>query len=393
MIKLINAKVITSKSVSNNKCVVIDKEHIIYVGDDKEQVQCDIIDLKGNYISAGFIDLHVHGGAGSSFMDCDLTSFEKVVKYHEKQGTLNMMPTSLTASNSEIYQFLELYTQMKSSSVKDNLLGVHMEGPFLNTNKCGAQNALFCTKTDIDECKKFLDKCSDIKRMTIAPEMDEDFQLVHFLKERNISVSAGHTDCLYETMKKALDCGYDMVTHMYSSMNGITMINGFRNAGAIEAILLNDDVCVELIADGKHLPAPVIELVYKLKGKDNIILVSDAMRASGTDVKESYIGKRIEANKVIIEDGVARMKKKKCLAGSITPLNKMVEFMYKNSNISLSNIVTMVTETPAKKMSISNKLGSISVGKYADIIVFDDDIEILFSMKRGKIIKNLLTGV
>lgn len=394
MIKLINAKVITSKGVSNNKCVVVGNEHIIYVGDDTKHMQCDTIDLKGNYVSAGFIDLHVHGGAGSSFMDYDQISFKKVVKYHEKQGTLNLMPTSLTAANNEIYRFLELYTQMKSNdSVKDSLLGVHMEGPFLSTNKCGAQDGLFCTKVDVDECQKYLDKCSDIKRMTIAPEMDEGFQLAHYLRERNISVSAGHTDCLYETMTKALNSGYDMITHMYSSMNGITMINGFRNAGAIEAILLNDDVCVELIADGKHLPAPIIELVYKLKGKDNIIFVSDAMRATGTDAKESYIGKKIESNKVIIEDGVAKMKERKCLGGSITPLNKMVEFVYKNSNISLSDIVTMVTETPAKKMGVINELGSISAGKYADIIVFDEDIEILVSIKRGKIIKNLLMGV
>ncbi|MCR4908030.1 MAG: N-acetylglucosamine-6-phosphate deacetylase [Lachnospiraceae bacterium] len=391
MIRLENLKLVTAGGIKENCSVLIDGDKIARCGTEKISEPAEVIDLKGNYLSAGFIDLHVHGGGGSSFMDESREDFISVIKYHESQGTLNLMPTALTAPRSELNAFLDIYTDIKENSgVSDNLLGAHMEGPYLNSAKCGAQNGDLCALPSINGISLFLDRCPYIRRFTLAPELDEGFRAARFLKERGILVSAGHTDALYDVMKEALCSGYEMITHMYAAMNGLEKVNGFRRAGAVEAILLNDDVYVELIADGKHLPAPVIELVYRIKGKDRVILVSDAMRATGTDCRESFLGKKEEKNRVIIEDGVAKMKNKGCLAGSITPLNKMAAFVYKNTGIALFDIISMITETPAKICGAWNRLGSVSEGKYADLVVFDEDINVLLTIKRGRV---KVTGV
>lgn len=391
MFKLIYGKVIHESHIAEDEIIVVDDDCIIYVGKNLEQFSCPSINLKKNYISPGFIDLHIHGGGGYSFMDGTEKSFQNVIRFHESHGVTKMMPTTLCAPENEIEDFFQTYdTVSRNTQFKDNLIGVHMEGPYISRNQCGAQNSIYCQNSDLIGAEKYLKKCKAIKRMTIAPELDTDYKLAKYLNDNNVIASAGHTECLFQGMKKALHNGYSLITHMYSAMKGVTYVDGLRQAGSIEAILLNQNIYVELIADGKHLPAELIEFVYKIKGVDHIILTTDAMRAAGTECRYSYLGSIREENRVLIDEGVAKIPEKACLAGSIASYDSMVRFVKRKTNIPLENIIKMSSGNPARVIGIDNLYGVLEVGKKADIIAFNEDINILFVMKNGQIVCNNL---
>lgn len=386
MIKIHNCKIILPSIILTDSIILIENEIILYIGSDIGIIDGLTVDMKGNYVAPGFIDIHLHGGGGDSFMDCTRNSFESIVKFHEQHGTTKMMPTSLSTSNEELLCFLDIYNEMKdNASVRNNLLGVHLEGPYLSAQKCGAQNLEYCKKADEDEYNYILEYCHSIKRWTNAPEMDDKYEFSRLLCENGILVSAGHTDALFEEMEEAFSNGYSHITHMYSAMNGVTYVNGLRCAGAIEAIFMNSSITVELIADGKHLPAQLIEFVHQIKGSDKIALVTDAMRASGTETQFSCLGSYKNGQKVLIEDGVAKLLDRSSLAGSIATFDKMISFMYKNTNISLNEIIRMSSLTPAKILGVDDKMGSIEKGKVADLVVFDEEIDIKMVITNGQV--------
>lgn len=387
-----NAQICLRDSIING-CVLVENGIIKEVTSNIENITYDnekvnIYDMKGRYLLPGFVDIHCHGGAGSSFMDCNDQDIKNVLSYYLKKGTTTIFPTSVSCDDKEIIEFLESYGGfIKRNNYYIKMLGgCHLEGPYLSEEKAGAQARSKCRSVDLHFAKKVIDKYPHIKRWTIAPEKDEKYRLAYLLKNRNIVISAGHTDVLYKQMKESFDNGYSHITHLYSGMNSLTFIKGMRKAGAVEAALIDPNVTVEIIADGIHLPYPFIELVYKLKGSDKIAIVTDGMRGTGTKGERSILGSRETGQEVILEDGVAKLPDCSSLAGSITPLNEMFRKLIYNTSIPFIDIVRMCSYAPACIMNIQDSVGEIKENHIANFIDMDSQFNVVNVIYDGTIL-------
>jgi N-acetylglucosamine-6-phosphate deacetylase len=210
----------------------------------------------------------------------------------------------------------------------------------------------------------------------VAPELEGALEFGKLLASKKIIPSIAHTDAVYSDVEKAVANGYSLVTHLYSAMNGVVRRNAYRYAGTVEAAFLMDELDVEIIADGKHLPVPLLQLIYKIKGADKICLITDAMRAAGTDVTQSILGKIDDGIPVIIEDDVAKLQDCSSFAGSIATADRLVRVMWKEAGINLADVIKMMCTTPARIAGVQDSVGSIVTGKNADIVIFDDSVNI-----------------
>lgn len=385
---IINAKIITYNTIIENSGISIDNGIINNISKSLNKNNFDvIIDAKNNFLSPGFIDLHVHGGGGYDFMDGSIEAFSNIAKTHIKHGTTTLMPTTLTGSTEQIIDVIKTFRRFtKNNTTNVSFLGIHLEGPYFAMEQRGAQNPKYIRNPNINEINSILKYEKLIQRWSIAPELLGALELGNLLNEKKIIASVAHTDALYDDIVAATNNGYNLITHLYSAMNGVIRKNAYRYAGTIEAAYLIDDLFVEIIADGKHLPIPLLKLVYKIKGPDKIALITDAMRAAGTSYTKSILGSKVDGIEVIIEDGVAKLPDKTSFAGSIATTNRLVKTMWKDAELPLTDVVKMMCTTPAKIAGIEEKLGTIEINKIADLVIFDDDVNIKMVIKNGLIV-------
>jgi N-acetylglucosamine-6-phosphate deacetylase len=389
-LKIINGRIITPESIIENGSLLISDGIITEISDKEISSNADIIDAEGNFISPGFIDIHVHGGGGSDFMDGTIRDFLTIAETHLQYGTTALVPTTLTAEKENLLYILDIYRKAAKQNVKGaQFLGMHIEGPYFAMSQKGAQDARYIRKPDKKEYTEIIDKAGDIiVRWSAAPELEGALDFGKYLKAHNILPAIAHTDAVYEDVVKAFESGYTLATHFYSAMSGVTRRNAFRYAGVIESVYLMDEIDVEVIADGVHLPAPLLKLVYKIKGSERIALITDAMRAAGTQSHESILGSRENGLKVIVEDGVAKLPDRTSFAGSVATTNRLVRTMMRIANVPLVAAVRMMTLTPARIMEIDKHKGSIAEGKDADMVIFDNDINIKTAIVKGEILYN-----
>jgi N-acetylglucosamine-6-phosphate deacetylase len=387
-IKIFNGKVITPDKIIDGGAILIAANIITAVSETNMEVSNAIeIDAKGKYISPGFIDIHVHGGGGYDFMDGNEKAFLKIAETHAKYGTTAMSPTTLTSTKEEILQILDVYEDANRNNINGaQFLGMHLEGPYFAMNQRGAQDPRYIRDPDPEEYKDILSHSSFIKRWSAAPELKGAIEFGRYMKSKGVLPAIAHTDAIYEDVIKAFENGFTLATHLYSGMSGVTRRNAFRYAGVIESAYIIDDMDVEIIADGVHLPAPLLKLVFKIKGADRTALITDAMRAAGTDTKESVLGNIDNGLKVIVEDSVAKLPDRSAFAGSIATADKLVRTMISMAGVSLMDAVKMMTVTPARILGITDKKGVLAVGKDADIVIFDGNITIAMTMIKGKIV-------
>jgi N-acetylglucosamine-6-phosphate deacetylase len=392
-IKIINGKVITSQRVIEHPTVLIKDGVITEVNENENGAQADeVIDAKGSYVSPGFIDIHVHGGGGSDFMDGTVKDFLTIAETHLQHGTTAMVPTTLTAGKEDILHTLSVYREAHTKNRNGaRFLGMHIEGPYLAMSQKGAQDARYLRNPDKKEYEAIVQEAGDIiARWSAAPELEGAIDFGSYLSAHNILPSIAHTDAVYDDVVKAFENGYTLATHFYSAMSGVTRKNAFRYAGVIESVYLLDGIDVEIIADGVHLPTPLLQLVYKIKGPERIALVTDAMRAAGQETSESILGSKENGLKVIVEDGVAKLPDRSSFAGSIATADRLVRTMVQQAGIALVEAVRMMTLTPARIMKIENCKGSVAVGKDADFVIFDENINVRSAMIGGEILFNRL---
>lgn len=345
------------------------------------------VDANQNYITPGFIDLHTHGGGGSDFMDSTVEAFLTAANMHAKHGTTLLYPTTLAGDNSELFSFFDTYEKAVPVNTKGAKFGgIHLEGPYFSYNHRGAQDPKHLRNPHPTEYNSILERSKDIVRWSIAPELPGAIEFAHTLVKRGILPSIAHTDAIYEEVVEAFNAGFTLITHFYSCMNGITRRNAFRYAGCIEAGYLIDEMNVEIIADGIHVPEPLMKLIYKLKGAANIALVTDSMRAAGMPDGESILGSLKNGQNVIVEDGVAKLMDRSAFAGSVATTDLLVRNMRDIGGIPLKEAIQMATSTPARIAKIDNKKGKIAVGYHADIVIFNEKIEIQRTIIGGKII-------
>ena len=382
-----NFNIIKSGQILQNASLLVDGDRIKHIG--YNIPECDNV-INGNgelYLSAGFIDIHVHGGGGYDYMDADAAEYVAIAKHHAKHGTTALFPTTVSASREELIDSLAAYDKAKSAVNCAKMLGIHLEGPYIAMSQKGAMDEKYIRNPIPEEYEELLSLSDDIKRITIAPELDGAVELGKYMSSRGIIPSIGHTDAVCEDVYRAYrDGNYRLMTHLYSAMSLTRRIGINRFAGVVEAAYLIDDMYVEAIADGVHLPKDLLQLIYKIKGADRIALITDAMRASGMESGEAILGSRKNGRIAIIEDGVAKLPDRTAFAGSIATTDRLARTMTKIAEVPLVNTIKMLTETPAKIMNIYGERGSLDIGKFADIIVFDDDINVKLTLVEGTVI-------
>jgi N-acetylglucosamine-6-phosphate deacetylase len=356
-----------------------------------------VIDVKGAYISPGFIDLHLHGAWGGDVMAASSRDLELMSKGLVKGGVTSFLPTTLSGALTDIVKAIDCIDQIMHKSLPGaKILGAHLEGPYFNMKQKGAQNPHYIINPKPEEYLPILDSYSCIKRISAAPEVPGGMELGQELKRRGIVASIAHSDATYQEVVKAVEHGYTHVTHMFSGMSGLQRIEAYRVSGVIESVLLLDELTTEMIADGHHLPPSLMKLVLKTKGLDRVCLVTDSMAAAGLGPGNYQLGGldvTVEANipeifEIPTQEGnyVAKLADRSAFASSVATMDQLVRNMVKFVGLSISDAVKLVTINPARMQGLEHELGMIAEGMRADLTVFDDNIKIKLTMVDGKIL-------
>jgi len=388
IIKIYNGKVISPLRVIEQATVIIKNGKIdgIYQYD-IEIPDAISINAKGRYVSPGFIDIHIHGGGGADFMDGNVEAFLKVAETHVQFGTTAMVATTLTSDKENLLNTLNIYEEAKLKNKKGaSFLGLHIEGPYFSMNQRGAQDPRYIRDPDPEEYLEILNASTSIVRWSAAPEKKGAIEFGRCLRKHGVIPSVAHTDAVYEEVVEAFENGYTLATHLYSAMSGVTRKNAFRFAGVIESAFIIDEMDVEIIADGVHLPAPLLKLVYKIKGPDKIALITDAMRGAAMPPGPSILGSLRDGLPVIIEDEVAKLPDRTSFAGSVATADRLIKTMVNLADVPLVEAVKMLSHTPARITGVLDRKGSISVGKDADIVIFDEAFKIHYTIVGGEIL-------
>ena len=407
ILKISGGKIISGGNVLTSKCLYIQDGKILRITDANENIGAVYspiekieIDANGCYISAGFIDMHTHGGGGADFMDGGIEPIEQAAAVHLAHGTTSILPTSLACSHSTLKEFLaDLKQVMQTQAVQNdmgkpnrtlpNIIGAHLEGPYFSMNQRGAQNPDYIKSPHMEEVEEYesiIDFAGGIiKRWSFAPELCGSVEFGKTLVRHNIIPAIAHSDAVYSDIQTIYDAGCRLVTHFYSCMSTITRRGGFRELGVIESAYLIDNMDVEIIADGKHLPPELLRLICKQKNLARICLVTDSMRGAGMSDGPSLLGRLSESMPCIIEDGVAKLPDRSAFAGSVATADMLIRTMIKHANISIVDAVGMMTRNPARILNLNFK-GDIREGFDADIVSFDENINIKDVIVRGEIL-------
>jgi len=377
----LNGTVITDSGLIPGGMVVARAGRIDYVGvrqDGRILPAAERIDAGGHYISPGFVDLHVHGGRGSDFMDAAPADVEQVFRYHCQHGTTALCPTTATAPLEEILAALDQIGRYRSGPQDwGRALGAHVEGPYLAMSKRGCHLAEHVRNPQPAEWKQIIERGS-IASMTLAPELEGARELIDELLRRGCRPSAGHSEALYHEMEQAADWGVRHVTHLYCAMtdalsNRWRLTPNPRSAGIVEAVYLDDRLSSELISDGKHLSREMLRLAFRNKGYEKLALVTDAMRGAGMPDGEYAFGPR-HGMRAVVRDGEARLPDGTALASSVFPMNQMVRVFRELAGCPLWQAVRMASLTPAEIIGASDRLGSLAPGKWADVVILDGEL-------------------
>lgn len=388
-----NARVVLPDTVLENRNVLIENGKICDLDyKNPNDTLAELIDADGNYLFAGFIDLHVHGGGGADFMDASPEAFEEVVKAHLKCGTTLLYPTALAAPFEELKCFLECFNKFKEDSSLSKLTpGVHLEGPYFfggNQTGRGAQKVGALRKPDMDEVEKLLAiSKGSIKRWDAAPELEGADIFGRRMKSEGILCAVAHTDATAEETEIAFDNGFSHVTHFYNANSMHRKREQTVFAGVVEATYLNDNVTVELIGDGCHIPKQDIYLAIKIKGAENVSIISDAMRIAGTSMTEGKLGNKDTGTDVIVDEDVAKLPSKVSFAGSIATMDRCLRVLSIKYGIDLPTASVLLSLAPAIRMGISANKGSIEEGKDADLLIIDKALTVKKVIVGGRLME------
>lgn len=386
-------KIINGKIVTGGECfagIVVLKDGVIdYVGTEDIQASEDaqVIDAQGCYVAPGFIDMHTHGAGGADFMDGTVEAYLTAARMHAVHGTTLLYPTTLTSTNESLFGSFATYLEAKAQNTEGAQFGgMHLEGPYFSPTFAGAQDPRYLRNPRPEEYLEILDKCPALARWSFAPELDGAPDFAAELKKRGIVASIGHTNALFSECDAAYKAGANLMTHFYSCMSTVSRRNAFRYAGTIEYGYIQDGMNVEIIADGIHVPKDLLQLLLKIKGVDKICLVTDSMRGAGMPEGPSILGGLADGQEVIVEDGVAKLLDKSAFAGSVATADRLIRTMVQIAGCSVADAVLMLTENPAKVMGIAENKGALKQGMDADVVIFDENINIKNTIINGKVI-------
>lgn len=369
---LTNGKIVTEGKIIGGYDIILDGDKITDLKPATE-VNGEKIDLSGNYIAPGFIELHCHGGGGYEFIDATPEAFKRACEVHASHGTRVMYPTISATDYDTMVRVLQTAREVKNSCAVE-IPGIHLEGPYFALEMCGGQAPGIVRDVDREEYESLLEEYSDvIARWDYAPEKDKDNAFLNAVTNKSILAATAHSSAEYDDVLRAYEGGNHLITHLYSCTSTITRHQGFRHLGIIESAYLLDDMYVEAIADGCHLPIDLLRLIIKQKGTDHVCLITDALRPGGIGEE----GKEYRDCPVpfVIEDGVAKLLDRSAFAGSIATSDILLKTAVK-SGCTIADAVKMMTQTPAAVMGLNTK-GKIAAGYDAQFTVFNENLDIV----------------
>ena len=384
MKQFVNGRILTPKGWLDGGSIVTDGNRIRAVSNiNLHVVGAEIIDAKGGYIVPGGIDMHAHGGGGRDFMEGTEEAFRVAIKAHMKHGTTSIFPTLSSSTVPMIEAACETCEKLMAEE-NSPVLGLHLEGPYFNPKQAGAQIPEWIKPPVAEEYEPLLDKYPCIKRWDEAPELPGSIEFIQFCRKHGVVASIGHTRATYADVVAGHKAGMMHATHFYNAMPVVYKEHEFKVPGTVESVYALQDMTVEVIADGIHVPPVMLKVVYKIKGVEKTALITDSLAYAASEGDVSA-----EA-RVIMEDGVCKLADRSVLAGSIATMDVLIRTCIQKAEIPMIDVFRMASETPAKIMGVFDRKGSIEEGKDADLMVFDKDINLTYVMQMGKEITNNL---
>ncbi len=381
--QLTNGNILTPQGWIKDGSVLISNGKILEVtNSDLAVIGAKVIDVKGMYIVPGFIGIHIHGGGGHDYTEGTVEAFESATKAHLLHGATSVFPTLTSTTFDNIKKAANVCEElMKTNKV---IQGLHIEGPYLNPKMAGTQWGEYLKTPQKEEYSDLIDSVSCIKRWDISPEIEGGYEFGKYTSSKGILTAITHTEAEYEDIKKAFASGFKHAAHFYNAMPGFHKRREYKYEGTVESVYLTDGMSVEVIADGRHLPATILKLVYKLKGVEHTCLVTDALKYAAFDGK-------IDDPRYVIENEVCKLADHSSLAGSLATMDKLVWTMVKKANIPLEDAVRMASETPARIIGIADRKGTLQKGKDADIVILDKDTNVRCVFSYGEIVEGTNT--
>ena len=372
--------ILKDQIISDNQLLIRDGKITAITRENLDVNDCSVIDGKDLYCSPGFIDIHNHGNSGFDVMDATLDALEAISRFHMKNGVTGFLATTMTASYDATIRAIQNAVEYstKGDTRGSQMLGLYLEGPYFSIKKKGAQTEKYITGIHLDELKSYVD-CGKglVKIVALAPELERSKAAITFLVENGITVSAGHSYATYEETMTGIENGISEVTHMFNGMRSFD----HREPGIVGACLLDDRVTCEMICDGIHLHPAAMRIIMKMKGNEKVALISDSIRANGIpdgEYDNDGLTVTVKNNEVRLPDGT--------LAGSTLSLDHAVRNLIKMTGVDLLTAVRMASLNPARQIGLSGTKGSIEIGKDADIVLFDENINIKRTFIKGQIV-------
>lgn len=352
----------------------------------------EIINAEGNYLLPGFIDIHIHGGGGADFMDAAPEAFETVVKAHLRHGTTTLVPTAMSAAEKDLTAFLKAFKSFRKNSKYGTVTpGVHLEGPYFSgasAKSGGAQPRDILRLPDMDEVERLLKTADgDILRWDAAPELKGADEFARRMTDNGILCAIAHSNADSEEAQRGIDCGFSHVTHFYNAVTTYHKEGQTVYGGIVEAAYLNSGVTVELICDGKHIPRDILRLALKIKGVNSVVAITDAMRLSGTDMRQGKLGSLTNGTDVIADDGVAKLPDMSSFAGSVATMDRCLKVLCLDYGISLTDASVMLSGTPARLSRLGDTKGRIQNGMDADMVLVNREMAVTGVILNGKAVK------
>jgi N-acetylglucosamine-6-phosphate deacetylase len=373
-----NARLIFRDRIREGLELVVEKGKITAIREHSHVRANEVLDLHGNYLAPGFIDLHLHGALGRDTMEASTEAFRVICDHHASGGTTSLLLTTATAPLDRITDVLSAVRDCRSSITR--IAGVHVEGPFISKAKCGAQRSEFIQSPSRPSVQQLLDYADVIKRITIAPELPGALETIENFYANGVSVSGGHTDAWDEEAREGFARGMRSVTHTFNCMSSARRRGIYRVGGLVEFALSEPRISCELIADGHHVSETLMKMLYRAKGPGGICLVTDATAGAGLPNGSQF---SLFGRDCVVEDGVCLLADRSALAGSASRMIDLVRTMIMKAEVPLHEAVSMATENPARAIGLETK-GRLEVGADADLVVLSPELEVMRTLEGGE---------
>lgn len=378
--QIINGHILTPGGWLKDGSILLCDDRIVEVtNSDLAVIGAKVVDARGMYIVPGFVAMNIHGAAGHDFKEGTEEAFRKAVAAHQRYGATTIFPTISSSPFTTIRQCAEVCERLMTEP-GNPILGLHIEGPYLNPKMAGAMFSDVVKNPDPEEYRSLIEETKCVRRWDASPELPGAMAFARYLKEKGILVSITHTEAEFDLIREAYNTGFSHVAHFYNAMPGFHKRREYKYEGTVESVYLMDGMTVEVIADGRHLPSTILRLIYKLKGVECTCLVTDALAYAAND------GKQPDDSRIVIDNGVCKLADHSALVGSIATSDQLIRTMVEKAKLPLEDAIRMASETPARLMGVYDRVGSLQKGKDADVLIIDWKLNVRQVWCKGQVV-------